>query len=66
MLLQGWCLGACKTKANEIMAAAGTVHPEAVTRVVCVLTSLCEHAINIPCKVAAWLLALHGADNITL
>ncbi len=34
MLLQGGCLSACKTKANEVMAAAGTVHPEAVTRVV--------------------------------
>ncbi|KAL0048959.1 hypothetical protein WJX82_003306 [Trebouxia sp. C0006] len=33
----GWCLSACKTKANEIMAAAGTVHPEAVTRVACVI-----------------------------
>ena len=32
--MQGWCLNACKTKANEIMAAAGKVHPEAVTRVV--------------------------------
>ena len=40
LLLQGWCLHACKTKANEIMAAAETLHPEAVTRVVTVLLLL--------------------------
>ena len=40
ILLQGWCLEACKAKANEIMAAAETVHPEAVTRVVIVLLLL--------------------------
>ena len=34
VLLQRWCLEACKTKANEIMSAATSVHPDALTRVV--------------------------------
>ena len=32
--MQSWCLDACKSKAKEIMSAASTVHPEAMTRVV--------------------------------
>jgi hypothetical protein len=48
MLLKGWCLSARKTKASEIMAAAGTLHPEAVTRVVRtrILTAFAVQACN--------------------
>ena len=51
--MQGWCLTSCKTKANEIMAAASTVHPDAVTRVVSP-TAKCVSVCTTP-KLAATL-----------
>ena len=32
--MQGWCISTCKNKANEIMAAAKAIHPDAIIRVV--------------------------------
>ena len=31
---QGWCINTCKEKANEIMAAARAIHPDAIMRAV--------------------------------
>lgn len=53
-LVQRWCLEACKAKALEIMSAAETVHPDALTRVVRHLEQCMQLAA------AATLLSLEG------
>lgn len=54
--VQRWCLEACKAKALEIMSAAETVHPDALTRVV----RHHEQCMQLAAAAAASLLSLEG------